>query len=122
MGWLRRKKVEIEKAEIVVSPPFCINCRWIRYNNFFQDEKRLTYARCANPKSRTNGPLFLVTGNPDHKDMHFCTTERGSRVSGDCGPQGRYFEPMFIDLEAVHVETDPMPFSAKIGNKVLDSR
>src|SRR5260370_32830544 len=124
MGWLsRRREEKQEKVELVAPlPPFCVDCKWIRPDLFFEqgDGKRLTFAKCANPKSRINGPIFLVTGNPEHKDMHFCTTERGSRVAGDCGPSGRLFEPMYIDLEAVHVETSPGDFSEQNRIKILD--
>lgn len=103
MGWLSRKKPEPVRSAV-----FCKDCRWIRPDTYrlFDAQNRLEHAKCGNPNSIHRSSLYLVTGS-EEAAIH-CTVERGPFGNNCCGPEGRWFEPMYIDLEAVHTEVTPV--------------
>ena len=95
MGWLSRKKPEPVKPL-----PFCVDCKWMRPDR----GSALKFAKCGHPQSRSFLNCYeLVTGDSADADLLYCSVMRG--LVGRCGAEGRLFEPMYIDLEAVHIET-----------------
>lgn len=55
------------------------------------DPKRAEFSRCAaSPKAFATTAMHLVDGRPHGEDLSYCDI---ARQFGDCGPEGKKFEP-----------------------------
>jgi hypothetical protein len=68
------------------APP-CRDCRWFRSPYCF-------HASAAKTSYRPD----LVSGNPRDREYHRAEIQRGEWLQSDCGPRGKHFEPLYIDL------------------------
>lgn len=73
---------------------FCKDCRFV----VVPTDGDVEFSKCSHPKmGRNRTETFLVTGKPEtvnEKLFYHCSTNRG--INGDCGPEGRHFEPASV--------------------------
>jgi hypothetical protein len=99
--WSLRKKTAPEPERPI---PHCRDCRWVLPS----EDGGLKFAKCGHVAAGYNDDrLDLVTGNPKDRKQFYASVARGS--AGVCRPEGRLFEPMYLDLQPVHSEICPVP-------------
>ena len=68
---------------------FCINCKYFISNKALLDKP--TYGKClVYPKRDEITETFLITGQKEAQNYHFCSTARMS--FNMCGQQGKNFK------------------------------